>query len=332
MKRIVIMLLLDVLVLVACRNYKVYDTDKKNIISITKSKYDQDYTEKWDLDFSGNSNRNNIYDGFWKTYKVYQNDYGISNYNMFNIMYNIKNNYWLVCSVFNGYRSFSNKYEWRLIFSAITEKDCIEGFETFEQGLTGIDNGLPDNYMCNFVSIMVLEDDEWLRSYIADEFEGDFVGYVVPTESIKVFPKSRNTNLNFKIFAKQNPDPTLDQYITVDPMEGLWYLSSDDSSASEEAFMNTDAILIIGKDEKRNPGWYHVVLYYDSGDKDKGWICEWGAAEINERELYVQLSSMSEGKPFSIVFKEQDGRRWLSIDHRLKDIKSGEFVRILPLK
>jgi len=90
--------------------------------------------------------------------------------------------------------------------------------------------------------------------------------------------------------------------------------------------------LFIGKDEKRNPGWYHVVIYYDSGDPERGWVCEWGAAEIAEKELYVQLSTMSEGKPYTIILKEEHGRRWIETTNEAATVKAKQFVRILPVK
>ncbi len=289
------------------------------------------YSEIWGFTKNGEKGINNEYEGLWRVYRTGSDFDVISNYSIFDLIFPIGNNKYFVCS-FIDYNKKSTGYQWIVSFAVLEEIAEIIEYEQHGKGLTDVDTTIPKNYMKNFAPIIIRYDDLILKSYYKEFCDESSFDYKEYSESLQLLPQHDTNNAANKYFNKQNPDSSMDQYITVDPMEGLWYLTVDDAPASEEAFMETSAILIIGKDEKRNPGWYHVVLYYDSGDKGKGWICEWGAAEINDKELYVQLSSMSEGKPFSIVLNEKNGKRWLSVKHSTEQIKTGQFIRMLPLR
>ncbi len=288
------------------------------------------YNEAWNINITGIRECNNDYEGFWRSYKKFQYDYDI-NYQYFEIFYNIKDNYFFNCFLMNGFEKNKNKYVWSLKFYFLVKREA-SFTEISENEASIIEAGLPKNYNLTYKPLLVKDNDSYLQLYINAIIDGSVCGYDLLIESIKIFPVKELKVSPDEIFVKQNPYSDYNTLIRVDPLEGLWYIPTAQGEANEADFVNTKAILIIGKDEDLNPGWYHVVIYYDLGDPERGWICEWGAAEIAEREIEVQLSPISEGKPYTITLKEENGRRWIETTNQAATVKGKQFIRILPLK
>ncbi len=336
MKKTYVFLFFCLLMTFACLNGKTTKEIRDNdIVNLEEKNVKKKYEEIWNLDIKRNgSNTFSSYNGFWRATRV---DYYISdypkNFSIYELVFNFADNYYFICTLFNGIKKEDKKYHFIVGYSVLQEEDeYFFGTENYGEGLCYIDDGIPNNYKYFFPRYSGLTTGQELVSMIEDGIPDGGIELIPFFNMKKIFPIKYAKISISEIFQKQESNETLDTLIRVDPLEGLWYIPTVQGEASEADFVNTKAILIIGKDEELNPGWYHVVIYYDSGDPERGWVCEWGAAEIAEKEIEVQLSSISEGKPYTITLKDENGRRWIETSNEAATVKGQQFIRILPLK